>query len=99
MMPFSPIIITPLALPGSPKKSLGGIRSGCAGRIPPSDHSSFKGELLMFVASKLIVTKEEGGHPSGMYSGVHICLKTLPMLHSTAVGYFNPSALKGISIR
>ena len=33
-------------------KSSAGIRSGCAGRIPPSDHSIVIGEALSAVASK-----------------------------------------------
>ena len=54
--------------------------------MPPSNHLIFNEELFFSVAEKSKVTEEDGGHPSGIYSGVHILINTWPALHSTALG-------------
>src|SRR5690606_21154679 len=66
IMPFSPIIKTPLALFCPPMSWSAGIMSGCAGRIPPSLQVILIGDLLFSVAAKLMVVKEATGHPSGL---------------------------------
>ena len=99
IIPFSQIIKTPFALPGPPISEFAGIISGCGGRIPPSVHVISIGHGFFSVESKFRVIKDEGGQPSGIYSGVHIFVKTLPTLHSASLGYFKPRVLYGISIK
>ena len=68
---------TPLVLPASPtRSSLAGTRSGWNGRMPPSVHVSVIG-FYFAVALNFNCTDEDGGQPSGMYSGL-IFLKIVP---------------------
>ena len=76
MIPFDPIIITPFALFGVAKESFAGIKSGCGGLSPPSSHLILRGELFFSVALKSKVTDDDGGQPSGIYSGFHILINT-----------------------
>ena len=99
MIPFSPIIRTPLLPFVPPMSSFAGIISGCEGRIPPSLQVISIGDLLLVVAPKCNVMNDEAGQPSGLKSGDHIFEYTEATLHSASVGYFKPKVRNGISIK